>query len=134
MTNGFFQINLNKRTYTISPYTLEILALTVITNSSVFSVEILSYWYPTEGVSETDIDTTVTTDFMFLFIFIVIPSMFLAVILNSVGLPVIGFLSGLTIMSAIGNTVGIVDLWFLFVMVLVVILLILAMLKRGLYT
>jgi len=134
MINGFFQIVLNKRTYTLSPYTLETIALTVTTNSSVFSVEILSYWYPTEGVSVTDIDTTVTTDFMFLFIFIVIPSMFLAVILKSVGLPIIGFLSGLTIMSAIGNTVGIVDLWFLFVMVLVVILLILAMMKRGIYT
>lgn len=134
MENGFFQITLNKRTYTISPYTLETIALTVITNSSVFNVELLSYWYSIEGGSVTDLDSTVTSDFMFLFIFIVIPSMFLAVILKSVGIPVIGFLAGLTIMSSIGNIVGIINVWFLFVMVLVCALLILAMLKKGMYT
>jgi len=70
---------------------------------------------------------------MIIFIFIVVPSMFLALIMKSVGLPTIGFLSGLIIMSSIGRLAGIIPIWFLFVMVLVIILLIITMVKRGNY-
>ena len=71
---------------------------------------------------------------MLIFIFLFVPSMFLAMIMKSVGIPVIGFIAGLGIMTSIGVKVGLIDLWFLFVMVLVMVLLILSMVKRGIYT
>lgn len=130
--NGFFDIQLDKRGYYAEPHTLENIVITCIFSDEVFSINIIAYWYPIEGGIEdvTGRDET-TLDFMFLFIFIFVPSIFLAGITQAVGIPMVGFISGLTIMTSIGRLAGFVPVWFLFVMVLVVVLLILAMLRNG---
>ena len=133
--NGTFSYVLTARV-SVSAFTEQI-TVTIILTEEVLVFQVSASWYSLDVIPDVEPDPftpTETSNFMFLFIFIVIPSMFLAIILKPVGIPIIGFLAGLTIMTSIGRAVGIIDIWFLFVMVLVCILIILSMLKRGLYT
>ena len=131
-TDGTFSYVLTARNYKVDFQ--EYISISIVTEDEILVFQILAIWNYVPSDVVKPISPTETSNFMFLFIFIVIPSMFLSVILKRVGIPIIGFLSGLTIMSAIGRAVGIIDLWFLFVMVLVCILIILSMMKRGIYT
>ena len=130
--NGIFSYVLTKRVSTQN-FDEEI-TITIILTEEVINFQISATWQYVEAEDGVDVTSEVITNFMFLFIFIFVPSLFLAGITATVGIPIVGFISGLTMMTSIGKIVGIVPLWFLFVMVLVVALLILAMIKgRSIY-
>lgn len=89
-----------------------------------------------EGDSETYMgDTNLTTtqfnDFMFLFLFLIIPPMILGIYAREIfG---IAFVGGLGLMAAIGKVAGIVDLWFLLLIFIVIAIFLFAQLKRGIF-
>lgn len=134
MTNGYFSLQLSKRTYTGSPYTLETLSVTIITNEEIFNVDITAYWYPVSGgVSPDAYETDTLTNWTILGITLLVPSFMFAGIGSSINpiMGMIGFIGGLTLMGCITLSIGMVDLWFLFGILIVDVLVILGLSKSG---
>jgi len=69
-------------------------------------------------------------DMMFYFLFLLVPSLFLAMMLRQIA--GIAFCSGLGLMSAIGYSVGIIPIWFLLVIFVVLVVILFALFKKGL--
>jgi len=135
MTNGLFSLQLNKRTYTGSPYTLEYLSITIITEYEIFNVDIGAYWYPVSGEIEIP-DVDVSSDlilnfFMYGIFFLAIPltvSVSVGGATNS-SLGITTFIGAETLMGAIGLSIGLIDLWFMAVIIIIDAVIIVTMLR-----
>lgn len=142
MTNGLFSLQLNKRTYTASPYTLETLSVTIVTDNEIFNVNIRAYWYPVSGgTGDTDSEgmASLMADLFMYGIFFVALPLTMSVKIGAMGsdrdswinpsLGISAFVAMETIMGAITLAMGVIDLWFMIAILIVDAVLIFAMMK-----
>lgn len=139
MTNGLFSLQLNERTYSGSPYTLETLSVTIITDDEIFNVEISAYWYPVSGGADDTVGD-VTGDFLanwfiYAVFLLVIPISITVYVGGAVNpnplLLLVTFLGAETLMTAISLSIGLVDLWFMLVVIIMDVMIILGLMKSG---
>lgn len=141
MTNGLFSLQLNQRTYTGSPYTLETLSVTIITDDEIFNVDISAYWYPVSGgAGETVREVTgdfLTNWFIYAIFLLVIPLSITVYVGGQFNtnpmLMLVTFLGSETLMTAISLSIGLVDLWFMLVVIIMDVLIILGLMKGRSY-
>jgi len=139
MINGLFSLQLNERAYTGSPYTLETLSVTIITDDEIFNVGISAYWYPVSGgAGETVGEVTgdfLTNWFIYAVFLLVIPISITVYVGGAVNpnplLLLVTFLGAETLMTAISLSIGLVDLWFMLVVIIMDVMIILGLMKSG---
>lgn len=136
ITNGLFSLQLNKRTYTGTPYTLETLSVTIITEDEIFNVDIRAYWYPVSGeveIPDIDVDNNLILNFfMYGIFFLAIPltvTVYVGGATNS-SLGITTFVGVETLMGAIGLSIGLIDIWFMIVIIILDVLLIFTMIRN----
>lgn len=142
VTNGEFDITLSLRTYTVSPYTVEnVGVIIIIDDGDVLSFDLNLYWYPSGGGSSGSGNVTVDgdslTDWFIFAVFLVVIPLGITVYVggalenNSPMLLLITFMSSETLMSAISLSIGLINIWFILIVIIMDILIILGLLKSG---
>lgn len=128
--NGKFTYTLNKRSS--SSDITEQIVIIIIVGEEIMEFEITGYWeYVESAYIPTPERGEAIANLTIMFTFIFVPSIFLAGITNKAGIPVIGFIVGVVLMTSLGYICGIVPIWFVFVSVLSIVLLLFAMIKTG---
>ena len=136
MILGTFDYMVTPRLY-IAEYTYEYFAITITTTDTVYSYSILVVFknieggVPDDGI--TDIDADFMTNWVVIAIVLLMPSLMFASIGASISpsMGIISFIGGLTIMGGISLTIHLINVWFMFAIIIVDILLIVGMLKGG---
>ena len=139
ITNGFFDIQLDVRTFTTSPYKLENIVITCFLDDEILTVSILVYWYPIEGGAGEGIDTgdaeetgnLLVNFFMYGTFFIAIPLTITFYVggANNPSLGISAFVASETLMGAIALSIGFINMWFMIAILVLDVLLIFAMVK-----
>lgn len=139
ITNGFFDVQLDIRTFTTSPYKLENIVINCIFDDEILTVSILAYWYPVGGGTDEGIDTGdaeetgnfILNFFMYGLFFIAIPLTIVFYVggFQNPSLGMSAFVGAETLMGAITLSMGFINIWFMTVIIIVDIVIIVAMLK-----
>lgn len=136
MTNGFFQIELDRRTGT--QRRTENVTVYIETSVETLYFEITSYWNPIE-TGETPIDDSdefgenAVTNWLVLGVVLLVPSFMFAGMGASISpsMGIITFFSGLTLMGAISLSISLINIWFMLVIIIVDVIVILGLLRSN---
>jgi len=136
IVNGIFTFTLYERssTYDFSE-NLDFTIIIITPNSRSFTFMLQAYWLSSTGDSggSGGAGTDTTADFMTLFLLIFVPPLIFAFAIgakaDSGQLTVVGFIAGLLLTTAIGAQSGLIDIWFVFVNLVIMVVLGLAMVK-----
>jgi len=137
MTNGYFSYTVTVRTYTSDQ--IELFAIRIVTETNVYNFVItIIFDYVPSGAGDVSVtDDFLTNWFIYAIFLVVIPIAMTAYISNlgenaSSVLMLVTFLGSETLMSAISLSIGLIDTWFMLVVIIVDVLIILGLMKgRG---
>lgn len=134
ITDGQFSFNIVSRVSSTGGDITEQIIITMTVNGEIIVINITATWLYAGGQGDTgDGDTYINTpvmNFFVMFIIVFVPPLGLAFEFSAKGVnPMLGFIGGLLLMTAIGYMSGLTPLWFLFICILVTVLFMLAMFR-----